>query len=768
MFTRAKTYYHHKIGRKPSTIETDVDETLHELFRDFNAYGAGQRAKDAMDNRTFAKFAKDCCLIDRKLTETEVDMIFTKVKPVRQRVIVFSMFQEGLRQMAAVKGMTYAEIVQISAMYGGPASNKVTETVQGGVTRFHDDISTYTGTHSRVHLHANATSGDPTSTFRPGTSEREDSATKAAREKLTRSMRSAKPAAVDKSTDRAAWLAARYSVDQPDVSYHQGDAGVVSTPSSLPLEKSISAEEARETFGLYNKGASKSKQGKKNKKVWGKLRQGKKDTAKDSWQVGGIQHEQTTLRASFFSQAPEQGKEEEEEADSETDEMEIQDMQKAAVMKLQLGRYQSAERLIAKTAKTTRRSQGGDQNACAANGCTRIHRYTDGYCNLHAKQAKQTRKMNRASRLPHHANSALNRHSYLTPSSSADKRGGDDEDEFDDEDEDGADDLYDEDGADDLYDEDGADELQGDGEGDAATMELDMQAMMLSADAIFEGASKADASKRPTWITEAITSLSAPSAEARSRQRSMSLIGPPAQPPSFVRELSDEGRSLARASSVSTRLEAEDAQAIRHSVCSDAPVMRHSLSRSASMQSMSSLRRSDITTSAVPMDPPRSSSPLVPVVVPAVPAVPVVPVGSPTSGPRFKLDLGGGTPETAAPGGEVVITVHELRAFFAVHNPSKIVEAQKLLAGYEGQHHTLRDDLQSKYNATIGVGRTNATTNAASHHPGSGGVSAIDVDNMGVSQLRALITSSGHPNGFSDCIEKSELRERAREALQLH
>jgi hypothetical protein len=39
--------------------------------------------------------------------------------------------------------------------------------------------------------------------------------------------------------------------------------------------------------------------------------------------------------------------------------------------------------------------------------------------------------------------------------------------------------------------------------------------------------------------------------------------------------------------------------------------------------------------------------------------------------------------------------------------------------------------------------------------------------NMSVSQLRALITSSGHPKGYADCSEKSELQQRAREALEL-
>jgi hypothetical protein len=49
--------------------------------------------------------------------------------------------------------------------------------------------------------------------------------------------------------------------------------------------------------------------------------------------------------------------------------------------------------------------------------------------------------------------------------------------------------------------------------------------------------------------------------------------------------------------------------------------------------------------------------------------------------------------------------------------------------------------------------------------PASAGT--VDVESMSVSQLRVLITSSGHPKGFTDCLEKSELRQRGREALKL-
>jgi hypothetical protein len=52
-------------------------------------------------------------------------------------------------------------------------------------------------------------------------------------------------------------------------------------------------------------------------------------------------------------------------------------------------------------------------------------------------------------------------------------------------------------------------------------------------------------------------------------------------------------------------------------------------------------------------------------------------------------------------------------------------------------------------------------------HSASSKDGVVDVDTMSVSQLRVLITSSGHPKGFADCLEKSELRQRASEALEL-
>lgn len=42
-----------------------------------------------MDGKTFAKVAKDCKLLDKKLTATDVDLIFAKIKDKTARKITF-------------------------------------------------------------------------------------------------------------------------------------------------------------------------------------------------------------------------------------------------------------------------------------------------------------------------------------------------------------------------------------------------------------------------------------------------------------------------------------------------------------------------------------------------------------------------------------------------------------------------------------------------------------------------------------------------------
>jgi len=45
-----------------------------------------------MDGKEFAKLAKDCKLLDKKLTATDVDLCFAKIKTKAERKITFEQF----------------------------------------------------------------------------------------------------------------------------------------------------------------------------------------------------------------------------------------------------------------------------------------------------------------------------------------------------------------------------------------------------------------------------------------------------------------------------------------------------------------------------------------------------------------------------------------------------------------------------------------------------------------------------------------------------
>jgi hypothetical protein len=61
-----------------------------------------------LDGKSFAKFAKDSHLIDKSLTQADVDLIFAKVKVNKtERRISFDEFINSLELMSTKKGINY-------------------------------------------------------------------------------------------------------------------------------------------------------------------------------------------------------------------------------------------------------------------------------------------------------------------------------------------------------------------------------------------------------------------------------------------------------------------------------------------------------------------------------------------------------------------------------------------------------------------------------------------------------------------------------------
>ena len=73
-----------------------------------------------MDGKTFAKFAKDCQLISKKLTATEIDLIFAKVKSKALRKINIDQFYAALELCAEKKDLNLQQLEAIVLKAGGP------------------------------------------------------------------------------------------------------------------------------------------------------------------------------------------------------------------------------------------------------------------------------------------------------------------------------------------------------------------------------------------------------------------------------------------------------------------------------------------------------------------------------------------------------------------------------------------------------------------------------------------------------------------------
>ena len=115
----------------------DAGHSLQDVFASF---AAGKE----MDGKSFAKLTKDCGLIDKKLTTTDVDLVFAKIKDKAARKITFDQFKEGIHQMAAKKGISEAELESIIVQTGGPHFHGT----KAQSVKLHDDKSTYTGVYA--------------------------------------------------------------------------------------------------------------------------------------------------------------------------------------------------------------------------------------------------------------------------------------------------------------------------------------------------------------------------------------------------------------------------------------------------------------------------------------------------------------------------------------------------------------------------------------------------------------------------------------------
>jgi hypothetical protein len=98
-----------------------------------------------MESKQFQKLVKECKLIDKKFTQNDVDIVFSKVKVKGLKTITFGDFENALAEIAKKKGTTKDKIEEQikkhgAATYAGTKADYV---------KFHDDKSQYTGVYAR-------------------------------------------------------------------------------------------------------------------------------------------------------------------------------------------------------------------------------------------------------------------------------------------------------------------------------------------------------------------------------------------------------------------------------------------------------------------------------------------------------------------------------------------------------------------------------------------------------------------------------------------
>ena len=119
-----------------------VETEYHSLESVFKSFTAG---KNEMSNKEFTKLNKDCGLICKSYTSTDVDLVFTKYKAKTAKVITYEQFVQSLNEIASKK-KTDAKAIEAKICSSSGPQYTGTKT---DYVKFHDDKSTYTGVYAK-------------------------------------------------------------------------------------------------------------------------------------------------------------------------------------------------------------------------------------------------------------------------------------------------------------------------------------------------------------------------------------------------------------------------------------------------------------------------------------------------------------------------------------------------------------------------------------------------------------------------------------------
>jgi len=127
-----------------------MSDPVHERFLAYSSFG-DKNSAGQIDNNMFSKLCKECGIVNKQVTTTDVDITFAKVKPKGLRKLDWAGFNEALALLAqkrfpsANKETSLSQLKALISSSKGPQAN----ATKADFVKFHDDKSTYTGVYAK-------------------------------------------------------------------------------------------------------------------------------------------------------------------------------------------------------------------------------------------------------------------------------------------------------------------------------------------------------------------------------------------------------------------------------------------------------------------------------------------------------------------------------------------------------------------------------------------------------------------------------------------
>ena len=128
---------------KPSPYKSDGVAALRERFDEYSVFG-GTNAGVGLSSKNFAKLCRDSGVVDKRLSGTQLDLIFARSVDRGAKKLKWAQFLNALELCAAYRRTGVEKIRELIMAGPGPSLNRPSTAE---AVNLHDDKALYTGTH---------------------------------------------------------------------------------------------------------------------------------------------------------------------------------------------------------------------------------------------------------------------------------------------------------------------------------------------------------------------------------------------------------------------------------------------------------------------------------------------------------------------------------------------------------------------------------------------------------------------------------------------